>query len=955
MKNPMTMSQDLLEGNFISVDLETTGLNPLKDTIIEVGMVRMSHGEIHDTYDQLINPGIPIPSTITQITGIQNQDCQDQPVLETVLPDILEFIGDQWIIAHNADFDYNFLNQAKKKFAQNNQHFIYSHVLDTLTLSRLLHPWLPNHRLNTIREALNIKNKPLHRALADAKTTALVFQKLIIRACSLHISQIEIIITLLTGAKHGLRLFFEKVKNHVETHGATDTFSVTLPDNILGSVKSTEKRLKDSTANEKSIETFFDINGPLSCHLDHYEMRSPQIAMSKAVVQSLNQKEFLMAEAGTGIGKSIAYLTPAALWSSENQNNRIVISTHTKTLQNQLFQKELPLLQEIYPKQFSSVLLKGRSNYLCKRRYTLLLTRLLERLSPSQRSRLIPLIVWADLTKTGDIEENAGFHRNSNSAIWSLINCESGHCLSSQCAFYQDCFLQRIRKASRSASFVIINHALLFSSLTQSHSILGDFDSLIVDEAHQIERVASQQLGIVLNMRLFWDIVQGLYQSKPEEVGILMVLKHYLSTCKSTDINHAEIDQQIDVLIQLVHVVLQQAQQFFQRLNVYADSRIQQNGAQSRIRLRQASEIQQALGIIYGQTIQAVDTLSDKLQSLVSYIAPLNLSEDPEAENLEQELSTVFDRLLQLQISLNHFQEVDYSEYVIWCEKRTYQENQEIVLRSVPLDIARILANTLYANLDRCIMTSATLTVGNQFDYIINRLGLNRIDQDRLHTQIFGSPFHYPDQVLFLIPSFLPYPKADSYTYHVGRFIESVICTHPKGTLVLFTSYKMLNEVYSLIQPHLEAKGIELLGQGISGSHSALLKSFIDNEQSVLLGTASFWEGVDVPGKSLEMLVITRIPFDVPTEPLVQARMEEEEKKSGSGFLNYTVPEAVVKFRQGFGRLIRTADDHGVVMLLDRRMIKSRYGQLFLSSLPVEPVVCDLEQNVMSHLENWFS
>lgn len=954
MKSMLTMSQDLLEGDFISVDLETTGLDPQTDSIIEVGMVRIAQGDICETYEQLINPGITIPSPITQLTGIQNQDCQDQPVLEAVFPDILEFIGEQWIIAHNADFDFDFLNQAKRKLAPRTARLAYNRVIDTLTLSRLLLPWLPNHRLDTICEFLKIHEKPEHRALADAKATALIFQKLMHRARSLSLAQVEIIITLLHGAKHGLRLFFEKIKNYIEAYGSTQAPAVTMPNNILGHIKISEKQVKNGKIDEKTIESFFNKNGPLSSHLDDYEQREPQIKMAKTVGQALNRQEYMLAEAGTGIGKSMGYLAPAVLWISENPEKCIIVSTHTKTLQDQLFHKELPLLQKIYPQKFSTVLLKGRSNYLCKRRYIQLLTQLLERLSPAQQVQLLPLVVWAEMTVTGDIEENAGFHRNSNNALWSQINCEQGHCLGTQCAFYQECFLQRIRKSSRFANFVIINHALLFSSLMQSHSILGDFDSLIVDEAHQMERVASQNLGIVLSMGLFWDTIHGLYQSKPEEVGILIVLKHIMAI-QQTDIpNYKEMNNQIHVLIQLVITVFQHAQHFFQKLDAYTGKRIQQNGAQTRIRLRHASELQQALGIVLGQTIQAVESLSDEMQILISRLISLNLSEKSELENLEQELSTVFDRLFQLRAYLNHFQEADYNEHIIWCEKRIYHDNQDVILTSVPLNIADILANTLYSRLKRCILTSATLTVGNQFDYITGRLGFDKVDKDRLRTQIFGSPFHYPDQVLFLIPSFLPYPKADSYTYRIGCFIESVIRTHPRGTLVLFTSYKMLNEVHANIQPKLEAQGIEVLGQGISGSHSAILKSFIKKEQSVLLGTASFWEGVDVPGKSLEILVITRIPFDVPTDPLVEARMEEAEKKFGSGFFHYAVPEAIVKFRQGFGRLIRTAGDRGVVLLLDQRVIKSKYGQLFLSSLPVPPVVCDLEQQVMEQLQKWF-
>jgi ATP-dependent DNA helicase DinG len=389
-------------------------------------------------------------------------------------------------------------------------------------------------------------------------------------------------------------------------------------------------------------------------------------------------------------------------------------------------------------------------------------------------------------------------------------------------------------------------------------------------------------------------------------------------------------------------------------LNTFTDSRLRDNPGQSRIRLRQPSELHRALGIVFGQLLNVVRVLSENLQRLVTLLSPLRLEEESALENLDQEIATATDRLNLLENTVNHFQTADYQDHIVWIEKNIYQEHPDPVLHSVPLDIGKILANKLFSLTQRCILTSATLTVAEKFDYILNRLGLNLIDTDRIITGIFGSPFHYQDQALFLVPTFIPYPKADSYTYRVGQFIESILKIHERGTLILFTSHQMLKQVYEQIQPGLQSRGIRVLAQGVSGSRSSILKGFIEERRSVLLGTSSFWEGVDVPGNALEILVITRIPFDVPTEPLIEARMEEAEKRFGSGFFNYAVPEAVVRFRQGFGRLIRTASDRGVVLLLDQRAVKSKYGFLFLSSLPVEPMLCATEEEVMNKLENWF-
>ena len=948
----MTITESMppvLEGNFLSLDLETTGLDFRADSIIEIGMVRMTQGNVEETYEQLVNPGFPIPPTISQITGIETADVINQPLIEHILPEILTFIGNQWIVAHNASFDMDFLDNAIRKTGVKSPRQKENRVIDTLALSRLLLPWLPNHRLSTIAEALGIHPSAEHRAFSDAETAALIFLELISRSRALQIEQIDIISQLLRASKEGLRLFFKEVESYVMNEGSKEMPSVKMPVNIIGRVGQPPAL---NSEEQPDIKTFFSESGALAKHNKNYELRIPQLKMAEAVAQTLKREEILLAEAGTGVGKTMAYLYPAVLWHFKHSGRQIVIATHTKTLQDQIFTREIPLLQSICS-EFSAVLLKGRSNYLCMRRFMQLMTQSLERLSQSQRERLLPLIIWADLTTTGDIEENAGFHRELNNALWSQVNCEPGHCLGNQCPFFDDCFLQRIRKASRFASLVVINHALLFSSLMQPHSILGEVESLIIDEAHQIERIAAQHLGIVLSQGVFRDAVQWLYQSWPEEVGILVVLKHYMEARHAKLPGFGEISAQIDTLIELTITVLHETQHFFQNLNTFADSRLKESPGQNRIRLRHPSELQKALGIVFGQLLNAVRVLYENLERLVTLLSPLNLQEEPSLENLEQELATAMDRLKLLQSMIDHFQTSDYKEDIVWCEKKPYLEHPEVVLHSVPLDIGKILANKLFTRTQRCILTSATLTVGDKFDYIINRLGLN-IDSDRVMTGIFGSPFHYEDQALFLVPTFIPYPKADSYTYRVGQFIETILKRHSRGTLILFTSHQMLKRVYEQIQPGLQSLGVRVLGQGISGSRSAILKSFIEDHSSVLLGTSSFWEGVDVPGKALEMLVITRIPFDVPTEPLIQARMEEAERRFGSGFFNYAVPEAVVRFRQGFGRLIRTASDRGVVILLDQRAVKSKYGSLFLSSLPVEPLLCQTEREVMNRLETWF-
>jgi ATP-dependent DNA helicase DinG len=303
---------------------------------------------------------------------------------------------------------------------------------------------------------------------------------------------------------------------------------------------------------------------------------------------------------------------------------------------------------------------------------------------------------------------------------------------------------------------------------------------------------------------------------------------------------------------------------------------------------------------------------------------------------------------------LEHFNQKEFDSDIVWGENQRDRPENRITLYSVPLDIARKLTEMVYPGIDRCIMTSATLSIADSFSYINARLGLDRLNSERVKNLQFGSPFDYQEQALLLAPVYLPSPKEAGYEDAVAEMIRKILEQQPVGTMVLFTSHKMLRNVHKKLSPFAEKRGIKLLGQSIDGPRSMLLKHFQEDRHSVLLGTSSFWEGIDVPGEALELLVITKIPFDVPTDPVVEARTEEVQKKSGNGFINFSVPEAVVRFKQGFGRLIRSGSDRGVVVLADTRISKSRYGKLFLNSLPLAAEMVQDEEEILIKIKKWF-
>jgi len=500
----------------------------------------------------------------------------------------------------------------------------------------------------------------------------------------------------------------------------------------------------------------------------------------------------------------------------------------------------------------------------------------------------------------------------------------------------------------------LVNHALLFSDAAAGHTILGNYETLIIDEAHQIERIASDCLGKTLQRWTFLDISQRLYQDKPKKTGILLTLKKQLRKLKTDETEVNLLLNTVDDLIHYAQELPRATNSFFAGL-VKSDPASDPKDSYYKRRFRGSEAL-------FGNLVYELDNLQGLIDSLCSTSSNLLSQLERHAtlhgsleESLIKECVSIVDQLIGLKERLSHFLREDYGEDIVWTETRMSYSEKDIHIYSAPLNIADILTRTLYPQLKRCLLTSATLSIGEKFHYIMNRLGMDQIEEERVTTRLFGSPFEFAEQALVIIPTFLSNPKEKAFASDVSAFLQNVISIHSRGTMMLFTSHKLLREVYYSVQTFFNDLGIRLLGQGIDGSRDALLKMFQDEEKSVLLGTYSFWEGVDVPGSALQCLIITKLPFDVPTEPMIEARMERVQNDSGNGFLNYAVPEAIVKFRQGFGRLIRSREDKGAVILLDNRVINTNYGRLFLESLPVEPNIIDTDDVLSEALHEWFA
>ncbi|NQT27936.1 hypothetical protein HQ585_21440 [candidate division KSB1 bacterium] len=816
----------------------------------------------------------------------------------------------------------------------------YEPKIDVRELSRILLPFEEHPLKHTIEQRDSDSINP-------DSFIAKAFHLCIEEALGLSSQTTKTLQRLSKDFQDGLSIFFQNLNDLMDQKSSlSKNLRRKRPKNMIGEPGLSVPLEKERSLDPDICHQFFKSNGICSQHFSQYEHRKGQEEMAKAVAKAFNRQEFLVAEAGTGIGKSLAYLLPGLSWLTENPGQKMIITTHTKTLQQQLFSKELPFLEKVLPNPFYAVLLKGRSNYLCLKRWETITQYPESSLSQSEKRHLLPLVIWADETGDGDIDMHPSYASDLHYSLWRKLNADSPDCDRSRCPHESVCFLQRIRKAAKQADLVVVNHALLFSDMVSSGSIIGPYSSLIMDEAHQIEKVASNHLGVRLQPRLFKDLVQScapargtqknlfsIFHSKAAELqeDAFQKLEKFIHTIQ----HHAETVQQCSNLLfnQLKIVIIEESE-----------------SANTKVRLTQSPFNESLL-----ESYEALDENLCSLEWTISQCAKWIQDESFRTlDDIVFECGRLMDQVEQIKNILRHFLNADYEEYIIWQETNSERDDRDVILQSVPLQIGQILAEKLYPKLSRCLFTSATLSVAGEFDYLVRQLGLDQIDPECLSTRLFESPFLYNEQVLMGIPTFIPSPKESNYINAASDLIKEILEVHPRGTLVLFTSNAMLRSTYTRVKESIANIDHLLMAQGIDGNRDQLLNRFRTDQNSILFGTSSFWEGIDVPGAALETLIITRIPFDVPTDPIVQARTEYVQKMTGNGFINYTLPEAIIRLRQGFGRLIRSSQDRGLMLLLDMRVLKNHYGRLILDSLPVQSRIFSTENELFDAINTWF-
>ena len=983
-------------------------MHPDRDEVIEIGAVKFRDGQIVDRWESFVRPNQPIPYKVTQLTGIRAGDVARAPSIQNLAQHFLKFVSDYPVIGQSVEMDLAMLARGGIK--------LRNVSWDTFELATLLVPEAAVYNLRAVAEKLGVKvdNERAHRAVADAELTMRVFLALRERIEEIPLEVLGEIGKATERSDWPLRHLFREVeyeksqtafssgssiRSQLSAKGLSD---VELDVGIFHPLDDPyyEPERDEEEAEERpkgkppldldEIERILEPGGPMSRVFAGYEHRPQQIEMAQAVADALNKGHHLIVEAGTGTGKSIGYLLPAILYSLST-GERVVVSTNTINLQDQLFHKDLPVLDRVLgtmgpelakdgrwtmdarkpnPKskvqrpKVKSALLKGKGNYICLRRWYSF-----RRGSPSSIEQLrvmVKLLIWLPETESGD--RNELLLLNDENDVWKHVSVSEEGCPLYECQVRQKglCFFDRAKRRARGANILVVNHALLLADLAMGGGVLPEYNHLIIDEAHNLEDEATDALGFTVDrpsvMKLLTelnappnslgvsdDFLSKLHAALAKEMAGIRTkdegrktkdggreassMAHRLTSVRNLVVSVDEISgglrttidrakgsasEMFATLITLLDVYHDEQNVFDLRQRVTQE--VRKHGAWGQLELvwdnlgKQLSEIERGL-----------TRINNALGDADWNAMPRSVNGDEVASysDVALELRNHITRLHDLRANANSAITNPEDGAVYWLEART--RGGDVALKCAPLHVGPLLDDHLFSQKKTVVLTSATLSTDNDFSYVRERLGL----RTGVDLQL-SSPFDYGQAALVYVPTDMPEPGMAGYQRELEQTLVALCKASAGRALILFTSHSAVRATYRAIQRPLEDDGIMVLGHNIDGSRKQLLERFKSNPRTVLLGTSSFWEGIDVVGDALSVLVIAKLPFSVPSDPVFAARSELLD----NAFAQYSVPQAILKFKQGFGRLIRSKNDRGVVAVLDRRVLSKYYGQAFLNSLP---------------------
>ena len=955
--NPdITLSKQL---SFVALDIETTGLDQDVDEIIEIAALRFSEGKIVEKYSVIIKPQKSVPVFIKKLTNITDRMLANGIKIQKALNELLDFVGNSILLCHNARFDVEFINTKLIMLGKNPLNNI---IYDTLILSKIYLPDSRNHKLITLCDYFDIDLKGAHRAINDAEATGYLLMKIL--------DFIQQNIDVKTN--HLLKELSERAEEYSDLTDLLNRIVELQQQTTLLKKQTPWYNLPDHTYIEKLSENneimklndVFEEKGSLAQVYENYEFRAGQLEMAKTVKMAFEGKNHLLVEAGTGIGKSLAYLVPAVQYSHKNEC-RIIISTNTKNLQEQLFTEDLPWLQKCLKIPFKAVLLKGRSNYICEKKWQEVLKTWKRSAASWEIRDLMKLIVWKKFTKTGDIVENYSFDTGRMSATWKKVVADRHFCRGRRCPLAKSCYFMQKRILAEEANLVIINHHLLLADAIMDNSALGEYKKVVIDEAHNLPNTAHSEFGYSLSWPDIHNFFLQLFHIRKDfQGGELISLKRDLHSSDVGALQKNAMVKNIDTFINIIEESRGIIKPFFweigktvKKTTKYGKLSFYQNPNEYKsARLMSMPDLSFIDRI--DQLLNCLQAIKDAVNKISKNLKTIESSHLRNYDQYGEILDRIDGQVDEISTQLQSFQKPDYDAYTYWFSIINVEDDEYPagVLNVVPLVIDKQMAHYFYDAKDSIIFTSATLAIRGIFKYYERRMGISLNESNKFDLKIVDSPFDYNKQSLVINTAWMPHYTDPFFFLQSIKLISKLSEYAPGGTLVLFTSYSDMDRAYKSLTEELPSN-INLMIQSRTSSRSSLLKQFKEDGKGVLLGTSSFWEGVDVPGEALSQIIIYKLPFPSPGDPIVEGINRKLLRDQKRPFEYYTLPEALLKYRQGYGRLIRSKSDKGVIIVLDNRIStkRDRYGKYFIKVIPAETIFTSNAEETISIAVDWYS
>ena len=903
--------------SFVAIDLETTGLDFENDEIIEVALVRFENGTPTESVDYLIRPSsAKLRPFIENLTGISKKDLETAEPFASLAQKIYAFIGEFPIVAHNAAFDFKFLRQSFEKVGV---HFEGHPVWDSLTVSRIAYQHIPNHRLDTLVQELNIPRSRAHRAQPDADACGRLF-----------VLAIEKI--------NGEDPWLLQALTHI---AAQSNWALLWPSNEsplkLPEYKIQEAPLPGTLERNKveRVSEFFKEYGLLARNMEDFKVRPNQQEYASAVERNMHKGGLCVLEAPTGSGKSLAYLVASA--NKAVMGDRVLISTATKALQEQLWKKDIPAIESLYNGKLKPAILKGRENYLCLRKFEEILRSPSVMLLPEERDSFMAIVPWIFETTTGDVSECNSFSQGRNRILWSKMESSAKSCLGENCPHYSKCPSLNAKRRAMNANLLLVNHSLFLADMALDFALLPLYENVVFDEAHRLPEFSNNSMGRTISFFGLRNILKTLLPSKNNQDGLLEELKKNIpSNCP----------EQIEACTNLVEALAElekSLHRFFMKMGKKLSKQKNKNGFTYQTGIKAEYDADPTTFTdSYANVVRLYEMLNDSMVQNATQI-------QGETSHIWGILNNIRGRMTEISRFVSDFEFVCKANREDWIFYMEEPFNPHTIkLKANPLDSSTIWKEKFYPWIKSATFTSATLSIQSDLSYFIQKMGMDKVkDNHKPFMRVFNEIFNKDEKCSVMVSKFLAKPSTPEYADQLNDTLCQILPEISENTLVLFTSISTMVKAHSLLAPIFEQKNKLLLCQNVDGSLDGLVSMFRKERGACLLGCQSLWEGVDFPGDALKVLVIPKLPFPNPTDPLVAAKSNQMKQDGQNAFRDFFIPEAYMELRQGLGRLLRTEEDSGKVIILDSRVILEHYGKTFSRIWNMKQQVANQNQDIL--------